>query len=195
MKDIEITNELVSDERIFKLDAFLATHTGWEKYGLRELKAIAVIYSSINPEWKELRPMNYTASEFNKKLGLNTKLGYKEMLTIFKNIKAVVHEGAYKPSSNNPESLMPVTIRIYSLIGSAETVVNQDEENDYIPSIQEASIAFDEHIIDNILFAKNAVKDKNNDVIGGVGLYFACKESDILEFREAKALRLFLTLF
>lgn len=196
MKDIKTNNELFDTERVFKLDKFLVTHTEWQDYGLRELKAIAVIYSGINPEWKKLNDVVYSAAEFNEKLGLNTKLGYKEMTKIFKNIKGVVHEGVYKPSSNNKEELMPLNVRFYSLIGSVEAVVNQTEGNDYIPSVQKASISFDKHIIDNILFAQNIVRNENGDIISGhVNQYFACREKDILAFNDAKALRLFLSLF
>lgn len=200
MKEIKTKNEnnniVVNNDRIFKLDNFLATHTQWQEYGLRELKAIAVIYSGINPEWKELKDITYSASEFNEKLGLNTKLGYKEMMKIFKNIKGVVQEAIYKSTPNDNDKLMPLNDCVYSLIGSVKATIDQEEDNEYIPSVNRASISFDGHILDNILFAKNIVRNDEGDIVQGCcSQYFSCRESDILSFKDAKALRLFLTLF
>lgn len=149
---------LVTSERIFKLDAFLATNTEWGGYGLRELKTIIAIYSSINPEWKELKPMTFTAKELNELIGLNTKLGYKEMFKIFTNIKKNVQECIYKPSDNNSDNLMPLKMLNYSLIGSCEAVINQEKDNDYLISVQKLSVAFDEHIKEHLLFSKNVKK-------------------------------------
>lgn len=186
---------LVENERIFKLDAFLATNTEWSGYGLRELKTIIAIYSSINPEWKELKPMVFTAKELNEIIGLNTRLGYNEMFKIFTNIKKNVQECIYKPSENNSDNLMPLKMLNYSLVGSCEAVINQKEEDDYLVSVQRVAISFDEHIKEHLLFAKNVVKDKNGKAISGVKQHFTIKERNLLEFNDAKALRLFLTLF
>lgn len=181
------------DNKLFEMEGTLFKSVKWEVFTLIELKTIIYIYACINPEWKELKSIKMTAKELKTALCINRNMGFKETLNIFKSIKEKVFE--LNIANCEDENLFPIRNIIFSLIGSVESILVQDDKNEYIPEVNKVEITFDEHIHDNILFAKNVKKDDNGKIISGMPQYFKCEMYKMLAFNDVYALKLFLELF
>lgn len=181
------------DNNLFEMEGILFKSIKWEVFTLMELKTIIYIYACINPEWKELKSIKMTAKELKTALCINRNMGFKETLNIFKSIKEKVFE--LNIANCEDKNLFPIRNIIFSLIGSVESILVQDEKNEYIPEVNKVEITFDEHIHDNILFARNVKKDDNGKIISGMPQYFKCEMYKMLAFNDVYALKLFLELF
>lgn len=205
--------ETIDINKIFKLDAYLATNIDWSKYTLLEIKAIANLYSGINPEWSHLNNITFSAKEFRAMLGISRNLSVGDIISMFENIKSVTQKILVDPAYNLNEEelkelnknidscditgdkqLFPKELIILSLIGSVSIELNQDN-SEYEVRAKKIEIGFDNHIKRHLLFAKNAIKDENGKIIAGVNQYFDCDVDKINAFKNIYALRLFLSLF
>lgn len=216
----------LNNKKIFKLDAYLAKNIKWANYEIVEIKTIASLYATINPEWKELNVIKWNAKDFRENLGLSGNRGFNDIYKVFENIqsksvkmivpkyynlteseiKELIEKESKEDKQDNENNidmksemssekqLFPCKKVSVSLIGSIATLYNQ-KSPDYNIKAQYMEFSFDEHIKRHILFAKNAIKDNDGNIISGVNQYFDCEVDKINNFKSVYALRLFMSLF
>lgn len=207
-------NNIIESQNVFELDSYLAKGIKWSNYTLVEIKTIAGIYSTINPEWSDIKDIVFDAKYYRDLLNIDRNTSISEIKEIFKSIKSKVNEIWVEPTYNlteqeiilmeldkskdiikeNEKSMFPKELKLLSLIGSVSIKVDQ-KSPDYEVRAQKISIGFDEHIKRHLLFSKNVLKDDEGNIISGMNQYFSCPLSQIKSFKSVYALRMFLALF